>query len=230
MSERLPASPDVPDYLRYCDRDAEVQVVGLGGPVDVGRELARRIDALGESGLVDDLSGRTGSRKCCVWRAPAARVGPPGRCYWLAARGEANASRCGQAGRPGQLAGRVGECARISCVLARVREEAGRDPASLRRIHAPNFQLFDSERELKLWREHPDRGMSAAEVDACIRRRGAFYGTASAIGARAEEFISLGCGGFVIFINESPALAGLEQLASPLPYRSGQPRQNVYAD
>ena len=56
MSGRLPASPGVPDYLRYCDRDAEVQVLGPGGPVDVARELGGRIDALGECGLVDDLS------------------------------------------------------------------------------------------------------------------------------------------------------------------------------
>ena len=144
-----------------------------------------------------------------------ARAGSPGGAArpLLLAGGEGERRTLPAAVRQADLVNwQVGteEFARMSRVLARLCEEAGRDPASLRRTHAPNFQLFDSDREFRLWRQHPDRGMSAAEVDAYIRRRGAFYGTASAIGATIDEFISLGCGGFVVFINESPALAGLE--------------------
>ncbi len=107
-----------------------------------------------------------------------------------------------------------------SRVLARLCEEAGRDPVSLRRTHAPNFQLFDSEREFRLWRQHPDRGMSANEVDAYIRDRGAFYGTASAIAEMVEEFVALGCAGFMVYCNQSPAPDVLAQLASLRPVAS----------
>jgi hypothetical protein len=43
-----------------------------------------------------------------------------------------------------------------SRVLADLCEAAGRDPATIRRTHAPNFQLFDSEREFALWRQSED--------------------------------------------------------------------------
>jgi alkanesulfonate monooxygenase SsuD/methylene tetrahydromethanopterin reductase-like flavin-dependent oxidoreductase (luciferase family) len=113
----------------------------------------------------------------------------------------------------------VGEFARKSRVLADLCEAAGRDPASLRRTHAPNFLLFDSEREFARWRQSPDRGMSAEEVGAYIRNRGALYGTAAAIEATIEEFIDAGCGGFMVFCNSAPAVESLEQLASLPPVR-----------
>ncbi len=106
--------------------------------------------------------------------------------------------------------------ARKSRVLARLCADAGRDPASLRRTHAPNFQLFDSEREFKLWREHPDRGMSAAEVDAYIRDPGAFYGTASSIAETIEEYVGLGCSGFMVYCNATPDVGALLQLSGLL--------------
>lgn len=56
--------------------------------------------------------------------------------------------------------------------------------------------------------------MSAAEVDAYIRSRGALYGTASAIEESIGEFVDAGCGGFMVFCIASPALESLEQLAS----------------
>jgi alkanesulfonate monooxygenase SsuD/methylene tetrahydromethanopterin reductase-like flavin-dependent oxidoreductase (luciferase family) len=105
------------------------------------------------------------------------------------------------------------EFARKSRVLADLCEAAGRDPASLRRTHAPNFQLFDSEREFRLWRQHPDRGVSAQEVDAYIRNRGAFYGAASTVIEKIGEFIELGCKGFMVYFNASPALDMFQQLA-----------------
>lgn len=108
----------------------------------------------------------------------------------------------------------VSEFARKSRVLAEVCEAVGRDPGSLRRTHAPNFQLFESEREFRRWRQDERRGMSAAEVETYIRSRGALYGTASAIEATLLEFIDAGCGGFMVFCNGSPALDSLEQFAS----------------
>jgi len=104
-----------------------------------------------------------------------------------------------------------------SRLQARLCEEAGRDPASLRRTHAPNFQLFDSEREFRLWRQHPDRGKSADEIDEYIRDRGALYGTTVAIAETIEEFVSLGCQGFMAYCNQSPAPDALAQLASLRP-------------
>jgi alkanesulfonate monooxygenase SsuD/methylene tetrahydromethanopterin reductase-like flavin-dependent oxidoreductase (luciferase family) len=104
--------------------------------------------------------------------------------------------------------------ARKSRVLSEFCEAIGRDPCGIRRTHAPNFQLFDSARAFRQWRQSEDRGMSASEVDAYIRNRGAFYGTAEAIREIAEEFIAAGCGGFMIFCNESPSPHALEQLAS----------------
>lgn len=45
----------------------------------------------------------------------------------------------------------VEEFAHKSRVLADLCASAGRDPTGLRRTHAPNFQLFDSEREFVRW-------------------------------------------------------------------------------
>lgn len=111
----------------------------------------------------------------------------------------------------------VREFAVKSRLLAQLCEAAGRDPASLRRTHAPNFQLFDSEREYALWRQHPDRGMSASDVEAYVRDRGALYGTASAITETVEEFVGLGCQGFMVYCNAAPEMESLEHLASLCP-------------
>jgi alkanesulfonate monooxygenase SsuD/methylene tetrahydromethanopterin reductase-like flavin-dependent oxidoreductase (luciferase family) len=111
------------------------------------------------------------------------------------------------------------EFARKSRVLADLCDAAGRDPGSVRRTQAPNFQLFDSENEFARWRQHEDRGMSSEEVYAYIRNRGALYGTSATIEATIEEFIDAGCGGFMVFCNSAPALQGLEQLASLAPVR-----------
>jgi alkanesulfonate monooxygenase SsuD/methylene tetrahydromethanopterin reductase-like flavin-dependent oxidoreductase (luciferase family) len=108
----------------------------------------------------------------------------------------------------------VSEFARKSGVLANLCDAAGRDPDSLRRTHAPNFQLFDSEREFALWRQSEERGRSSEEVYAYIRSRGALYGTASAIEETIEEFIDVGCRGFMVFCNSAPLVWGLEQLSS----------------
>ena len=115
----------------------------------------------------------------------------------------------------------VDDFARKSRVLADLCESAGRDPASMRRTHAPNFQLFDSEREFARWRQDERRGMSAEEVHAYIRNRGALYGTAPPIEETIGEFIDAGCGGFMVFCNSAPALSELEQLAA-LPSVRGQ--------
>jgi alkanesulfonate monooxygenase SsuD/methylene tetrahydromethanopterin reductase-like flavin-dependent oxidoreductase (luciferase family) len=111
----------------------------------------------------------------------------------------------------------VREFSHKSRVLTRLCETLGRDPGSLRRTHAPNFQLFESERAFRRWRQDEQRGMSASKVEAYIRDRGALYGTASAIAATLEEFIDAGCGGFMIFCNDSPTLDSLKQLASLRP-------------
>jgi alkanesulfonate monooxygenase SsuD/methylene tetrahydromethanopterin reductase-like flavin-dependent oxidoreductase (luciferase family) len=108
----------------------------------------------------------------------------------------------------------VSEFERKSKVLADLCEAAGRDPAGIRRTHAPNFQLFDSEREFARWRQHEDRGMSTEDVSASIRSRGAFYGTAPAIEEAIQQYADVGCGGFMIFCNAAPALEALDQLAS----------------
>jgi alkanesulfonate monooxygenase SsuD/methylene tetrahydromethanopterin reductase-like flavin-dependent oxidoreductase (luciferase family) len=108
----------------------------------------------------------------------------------------------------------VEEFARKSRVLADLCKSAGRDPASLRRTHAPNFQLFESDREFRRWRQDEKRGMSSEEVYAYIRNRGALYGTSSAIEETIESFIGAGCGGFMVFCNAAPSEHALEQLAS----------------
>jgi alkanesulfonate monooxygenase SsuD/methylene tetrahydromethanopterin reductase-like flavin-dependent oxidoreductase (luciferase family) len=114
----------------------------------------------------------------------------------------------------------VREFGRKSRLLTDLCRAARRDPESLRRTHAPNFLLFDSEREFTRWRQDERRGMSAAEVDTYIRSRGALYGTASAIEETIEEFIDAGCGGFMIFCNSAPAMKSLGQLASLRPVQS----------
>jgi hypothetical protein len=68
-----------------------------------------------------------------------------------------------------------------------------RYPDTVRLTHAPNFQLVDLPDEL--------RGMSAQEVHAYIRDRGALYGTASSIGKTIEAFCDAGCRGFMVFCN-----------------------------
>jgi alkanesulfonate monooxygenase SsuD/methylene tetrahydromethanopterin reductase-like flavin-dependent oxidoreductase (luciferase family) len=107
----------------------------------------------------------------------------------------------------------VDEFARKSRVLAGLCEAAGRDPVTTRRTHAPNFQLFDSEQEFARWRQDERRGMSAEEVYAYIRNRGALYGTAAAIEETIEQFLAAGCGGFMIFCNSAPSAHALGQLA-----------------
>lgn len=103
---------------------------------------------------------------------------------------------------------------RKSRVLRDACVAAGRDPGTVRLTHAPNFQLFDSEREFARWRQDDRRGMSSEEVCAYIRKRGALYGTASAIQETIEEFTDAGCEGFMVFCNSTPAASGLGQLAS----------------
>jgi alkanesulfonate monooxygenase SsuD/methylene tetrahydromethanopterin reductase-like flavin-dependent oxidoreductase (luciferase family) len=104
--------------------------------------------------------------------------------------------------------------ARKKQVLREACEVAGRDPDAVRLTHAPNFQLFGSEREFARWRQDERRGMSSEEIYAYIRKRGALYGTASAIQETIEEFLDAGCRGFMIFCNSAPAISGLEQMAS----------------
>jgi alkanesulfonate monooxygenase SsuD/methylene tetrahydromethanopterin reductase-like flavin-dependent oxidoreductase (luciferase family) len=108
----------------------------------------------------------------------------------------------------------ISEFTRKNRVLDQLCEASGRDPTSLGRTHAPNFQLFESQRDFRRWCQDEQRGMSASEIEAYVRDRGALYGRASAIGATLEEFIDAGCSGFMIFCNGSPALDSLEQLAS----------------
>jgi alkanesulfonate monooxygenase SsuD/methylene tetrahydromethanopterin reductase-like flavin-dependent oxidoreductase (luciferase family) len=108
----------------------------------------------------------------------------------------------------------ISEFARKSRRLADLCEATGRDPVTIRRTHAPNFQLFDSEREFTRWRQDERRGMSAAEVDTYIRDRGALYGTAATIEATIEEFVDAGCGGFMVFCNAAPAPESIEQLVA----------------
>ena len=161
------------------------------------------------------------------------------RSSWndLACRSDASAAdRPGRAGRPLLLVGGEGESRtlptaaayadalnwqvgvdefiRKSRVLTGLCESAGRDPASIRRTHAPNFQLFDSEREFGRWRQDERRGMSAEEAYTYIRSRGALYGTAAAIVETIEQFIDAGCGGFMVFRNSAPSAHALEQLAA----------------
>ena len=107
----------------------------------------------------------------------------------------------------------VSEFTHKSRILAELCESVGRDPATLRRTHAPNFQLFDSEREFARWRQDERRGMSSEEVYAYIRNRGALYGTASDIEGTIEAFADAGCTGFMVFCNSAPAGSGLGQLA-----------------
>lgn len=99
-------------------------------------------------------------------------------------------------------------------------DAGNRDPATLRRTHAPNFQLFESEREFARWRQDERRGRSSEEVCAYIRDRGALYGTASAIEEAIEEFLDYGCSGFMVFCNAAPATQALEQLAALPPVHS----------
>lgn len=108
----------------------------------------------------------------------------------------------------------VSEFARKSRLLAELCESLGRDPSTLRRTHAPNFQLFDSEREFAFWRQDERRGRSSEEVYAYIRNRGALYGTASSIEETIEAFVDEGCGGFMIFCNSAPSEDSLRVLAA----------------
>jgi alkanesulfonate monooxygenase SsuD/methylene tetrahydromethanopterin reductase-like flavin-dependent oxidoreductase (luciferase family) len=108
----------------------------------------------------------------------------------------------------------VDEFARKSRVLVGLCDAVGRDPAGIRRTHAPNFQLFDSDREFARWRQDERRGTSAEEVYAYIRNRGALYGTATAIEETIEQFIAAGCGGFMVYCNAAPATNALQQLAT----------------
>lgn len=102
-------------------------------------------------------------------------------------------------------------------VLHELCEAEERDLDTVRLTHAPNFQLFESEREFARWRQDERRGMSSEEVYAYIRNRGALYGTASAIEETIEEFTAAGCRGFMVFCNSVPSSSGLEQLASLSP-------------
>ena len=104
--------------------------------------------------------------------------------------------------------------ARKRRILANLCESAGRDPTTIRLTHAPNFQLFESDREFARWRQDERRGMSAEEVYAYIRNRGALYGTAAAIEEIIEQFLAAGCSGFMIFCNTAPTADALDQLAT----------------
>jgi alkanesulfonate monooxygenase SsuD/methylene tetrahydromethanopterin reductase-like flavin-dependent oxidoreductase (luciferase family) len=89
----------------------------------------------------------------------------------------------------------------------------GRDVSTIRRTHAPNVHLFDSDREFSRWRQQPSRGMSAAETDRYIRARGAFYGTVERISESVESFLDAGCNGFMMFCAQAPSTGALDELA-----------------
>lgn len=108
----------------------------------------------------------------------------------------------------------VQDFARKRRALREACKASGRDPDTVRLTHAPNFQLFDSEREFARWSQDERRGMSAQEVRAYIRDRGALYGTAAAIQETIEAFTDAGCRGFMVFCTSAPDVSGLEQLAS----------------
>jgi alkanesulfonate monooxygenase SsuD/methylene tetrahydromethanopterin reductase-like flavin-dependent oxidoreductase (luciferase family) len=156
-------------------------------------------------------------RACrAAWREPGAGARVPGGPPLLVGGGGERRTLPAAAAYADVVNWQVGlrEFAHKSRVLAELCESAGRDPASLRRTQAPNFQIFDSEREFARWRQDERRGMSSEEIYAYIRNRGAFYGTASAIEETIEEFIDVGCGGFMVFCNSAPSARGLEQLAA----------------
>jgi alkanesulfonate monooxygenase SsuD/methylene tetrahydromethanopterin reductase-like flavin-dependent oxidoreductase (luciferase family) len=105
---------------------------------------------------------------------------------------------------------------------------SGRDPDTVRLTHASNFQLFGSEREFARWCQDERRGMSAQEMHAYIRDRGALYGTTSAIEETIEAFYDAGCRGFMVFCNRAPDLSDLEQVVSvPIVQRSLTLQQTV---
>jgi hypothetical protein len=55
VTGQLSESPSAPAYLRYSDRDAELSVLGTGKAIDVEKELARRVELLGDLGPLGDL-------------------------------------------------------------------------------------------------------------------------------------------------------------------------------
>jgi alkanesulfonate monooxygenase SsuD/methylene tetrahydromethanopterin reductase-like flavin-dependent oxidoreductase (luciferase family) len=91
--------------------------------------------------------------------------------------------------------------------------------ATIRRTHAPNVHLFDTDREFSLWKQDASRGMSAAETERYIRSRGAFYGTVERVAETIEAFRDAGCDGFMMFCTQSPSTGSLDQLASLRPRR-----------
>ena len=105
----------------------------------------------------------------------------------------------------------------LSGVLEKWCEQLGRDVATIRRTHAPNVQIFDSGAAFRQWKQDPARGMSAAEVDEYIRSRGALYGPPEQVAQVVADFVGAGCGGFMMFCNESPAPEALSALAALRP-------------
>ena len=154
--------------------------------------------AVGSSSSADGCQGRGGRPLLLLGGAGERRTLPAAAAYADAVNWQVG----------------VDEFVRKSRVLAGLCESAGRDPASIRRTHAPNFQLFDSEREFARWRQDERRGMSAEDVHAYIRSRGALYGTTAAIEESVGQFIDAGCGGFMVFCNSAPSAYALEQLAA----------------
>lgn len=96
--------------------------------------------------------------------------------------------------------------------LERWCDHVGRDLATIRRTHAPNVCLFDSEGEFRKWRQNEARGMSARDLDEYIRSRGAFYGTRERVVDLIQGFREAGCAGFIMYCNDSPAREQLERL------------------
>jgi alkanesulfonate monooxygenase SsuD/methylene tetrahydromethanopterin reductase-like flavin-dependent oxidoreductase (luciferase family) len=194
----------------------------LGLPFPSAAERSGRLEAVlracraawGEAGTPSDVSA--GDMTGCI-DSPLLLVGGEGERRTLPAAAAYADGVNWQVG--------VQDFIRKRRVLQERCEAAGRDPGTIRLTHAPNFQLFDSEREFARWRQDELRGMSSAEVRAYIRNRGALYGTASAIEETIEEFADAGCGGFMVFCNSVPAASGLEQLASLLSVRRALARQ-----
>jgi alkanesulfonate monooxygenase SsuD/methylene tetrahydromethanopterin reductase-like flavin-dependent oxidoreductase (luciferase family) len=92
----------------------------------------------------------------------------------------------------------------------------GRNPADIRRTHAANFQLFESNKEFARWKRG-ERWRHPSDADAYIRARGALYGTDDRIRTTVEEYVDAGCGGFILYANRSPLLQSIDEMASVLP-------------
>ncbi len=138
---------------------------------------------------------------------PLQQPHPP---VWIGGGGEQLTLRVvARHGDCSNFGGRPDEWAHKRDVLRAHCAEIGRDPDTIRMTWSPELCIRDTEAE--------QRAVCAAspfDLDFDTWRAGNLVGTVEQVAARAQEYVALGCGGFVPWCTDYPSTESMQRFAA----------------